>query len=208
MSTTPAPMVGPAAAARHAIREYSATRQDLMHVGYSGYRTRRLRRDTAPRSLGRVESVAVPLGGVPSVAALVPVSELALRIAKFGAYLRSEELALPVHLRASHIGWAQKGRVCVVRPILARYRIGSFEAIPSIGAANASQLAGAPHIDEWSGPAALFFLGDEEPLSVDLGYKPNRGGGVQGIAGTRHYLLEDLREADRVDARLVDLKTV
>lgn len=208
MSSQPNFLFGPNASGIYAIREYAATRQDLMHMGYSDHRTRLLLRDNEPRELHPTEALRIPAIPGPDVVALVPVGSLALEVARLGAYIRAEELLLPVHLRATHIGWAQSGKVSAALPILNRFRIGSYRAIPNTGVGMASNLMASPVIESWSGPSKLFELGQAVPLSVDLGYRPNRGGGVQGIAGTRHYFLHDLIAATSSGVRLVDLSTI
>lgn len=191
--STPTPPLGPFDGARIAIRQYGAIHRDLTHLGYSDYRARQLLQDTTPDQLAPGDFMALPpTAAHPQIAALVAVSEIALRYARHGIYLRDTTLRLPVHLRATHIGWSQEGRVSQIRPITRRWRIGSYQAIPATGVVNAATIMAEADVSDWGGPTMLYELGEPRSVNVELGYKPNPKGGLRGIAGTRHYLVDDL----------------
>lgn len=193
-------LLSPAETGQLACFEYGATVTDLRHLGFGDFVARRLRAEHRTRHLRDDEAVEIPVPisrNSVEIASLVAVGGLALAIASgAGAYLRADTLKLPVPLRATHLGWSDPslGTVTMIPSIRARYRVASGQAALALQPATLPDDIKQQIIDNWPRPATLFLLGEPATeINVKLGYAPQRGGGVQSIAGTRSYRLADLQ---------------
>ncbi|QVI20932.1 hypothetical protein KHQ06_33445 [Nocardia tengchongensis] len=117
-----------------------------------------------------------------------------------GIYIRDHALGRPVRHIAAALGTDVDHRIPEVRPILARFFLGSAAATahhptsPLINQRLAAirQLMSTPEMLElWPGPCDFFILGSPLRLDLPLGYaKPT------GLPGTQHHLLGDLQAAE------------
>jgi hypothetical protein len=113
----------------------------------------------------------------------------------YGVYLRDRRLEQPVRHIAAGIGTDTDGQIRDVRPIRARYLLGSTSAQPShpdpdIDRALHGCLSDPEVRRVWNRPCDVFVLGEPVAIGLPLGFS-----GRGGIPGTRHHLLADLRHA-------------
>ncbi len=148
------------------------------------------------------------VGGDPSgtltsdsvVALVASNAKVGMPLWEDGVYLRAHSLAKPVRQITTALGTDAGRRVRGVRPILARFFLGSAAAAagahhPASSLVNQRlndlrPLLTSPEITKtWPDPCDLFVLGDPLPLlDLPLGYSG-------GLPGTQHHRLGDLRAA-------------
>ncbi|MEV6360538.1 hypothetical protein [Nocardia asteroides] len=147
------------------------------------------------------------VGGDPSgaldsgsvVALVASNARVGASLWEHGVYLRAHSLGKPVRQIATALGTDAERRIKHVRPILARFFLGSAAAVahhPTSALVNQrltelGPLLTSPEVVRtWAEPCTLFVLGDPVLLDLPLGYA-----GRGGMPGTQHHLLGDLRAA-------------
>lgn len=187
-------------------QEYGASRPDLMDFGLSDYSARKVLRMHTPRMLAPTEVVPIPPAGLDDVVVLVPLGEVGRRYLRHDVYLRDAELHQQIRLSATHFGFSDNGVIAVIRPITARWRIGSAAAISVTGVKNAAAICAEADVSEqWPGLATVLELGDPEPVGLPLGFAPNPTGATAALAGLRHVAKADLLATVSAGGTFLDL---
>ncbi|MEU7631775.1 hypothetical protein AB0C34_17555 [Nocardia sp. NPDC049220] len=178
--------------------------QDVEDAGGSDRQVRTARE--LPLTIGATDAYLVggrPIGQLESTSVVALVASNTRVGAplwhEHGIYLRDHALNKPVRRIADALGTDRDHQISDVRPILARYFLGSAAAVPPHHpspvvahrlAVICPLLTSPDMIELWPGPCDLFILGEAVPINLPLGYsRPT------GLPGTQHHRLGDLQTA-------------
>ena len=149
--------------------------------------------------LSPTQANAISVAGPPGYLTTMPIDDPGLRYLRHNVYIRRTELEGQFRPDTTHLGYSVQGQgQLVVVPILRRWLIGSWKAIPLTGVAHLAPIMAEPDLHtQWPGFATLLELGGPVTASMPLGYAPPGNGGTPAIYGIIHRPMDDALAAAR-----------